>query len=173
MTECKGDGSELQDTCEGIIRDIDQVFGADHSDDSQTAGLRDLHIESVSSGDSETPVSHGNTPKRETSQKHKTKSDNKQASQTSPGTTLHSGLQASPSLSAILAMLGSQHSTPILPSTPEGTKNDPVVVSDGGGSTSTELYASGVSDMSQYDIPLMTTTTTTMIKVKITRRRVS
>ncbi len=47
---------------------------------------------------------------------------------------------------------GSQHSTPILPSTPDGTRNDPVMVSDGGGSTLTELYASEVSDMSQDNV---------------------
>ena len=152
MTDNRESDCALVDTCEDIIRDIDQAFGADISDDSQTVGLRDLHLESVSSGDSETPASHGNTPKRESSQKQNTNSDNTQASQASPGATLHSGLQASNSLSANLAMLGSQHSSPILPSTPDGTRNDPVVVSDGGGSTSTELYASEVSDMSQDDV---------------------
>ncbi len=152
MTDNRESDRAPVDTCENIIRDFDQVFGACQSNDSQTAGLRDLHIESVSSGDSETPASHGNTPKRETSQKHNRNSDNKQASQTSPGATLYSGLQVSPSLSANLALLGSQHSTPILPSTPDGTRNDPVVVPDGGGSTSTELYSSGMSDMSKDDV---------------------
>ncbi len=152
MTDNRESDCALVDTCEDIIRDIDQAFGADISDDSQTVGLRDLHLESVSSGDSETPASHGNMPKRAISQKQNANSDNTQASQTSPGATLYSGLQASPSLSANLAMLGSQHSTPILPSTPDGTRNDPVVVSDRGGSTSTELYVSEVSDMSQDDV---------------------
>ncbi len=129
------------------------MLGADNSDDSQTAGLRALSLESVGEEGSET--SH--PQEGDKSQKAKTKKPKKikkgTTASVSQRATTPSGLQGSPSPSTGLATLGSNQSTPILTSTPEGTRKDPILVSDEGGSTSTELYASGVSDISQDENP--------------------
>ncbi len=115
-------------------------------------------MEGASTGDSEAPLSRGDTPGRGNTQKEK-KKKRKKASQSGQRSTTPSGLQASPSNSAGLATQGSQHSTPILPSTPGGTRKAPFLVSEDGGSTSTELYVSEVSDLSSQEGVYQTRTT--------------
>ncbi len=149
MTDRMEDDGDPVGTCDEIIHDFEQVLGADQSDDSQTVGLKTLSIESVDEGASESP------PPQEggNSQKSKKKSKNKKKASESQRATTPSGLQGSPSPSAGLASMGSNQSTPTLTSTPTGTRKDPILVSDGGGSTSTELYANEVSDISQDENP--------------------
>ncbi len=92
------------------------------------------------------------TPRGSKAQKSKSKKKKNQKNKKAPssqGATNSGGLQGSSSPSAGLAIPGSNQSTPILSCTPEGTRKDPIMVSDEGGSTSTELYASGGSDISQ------------------------
>ena len=109
-------------------------------------------MESTSNGDTEAPLPPGeDTSQKGKRKKQKTQKKIKKAS--SQGATNSGGLQGSSSPSAGLAVPGSNQGTPILPSTPEGTRRDPILVSDEGGSTSTELYASGVSDISQDENP--------------------
>ena len=123
MTEPRVDDGSLVDTCEDIISDNQSSVRDGNSDDSQVVGLKGLSIESASTGDSEAPLSQGSTSEKELPQKTKrTKHKSKKASQASPGATHPSGLEASLSPSASLAILGSQYSTPILPSTPDETK---------------------------------------------------
>ncbi len=156
MTECRdSDGAPVGPT-DDIIGAIDRVLGAENSDNSQIVSLKALSLESASNGDTEAPLPPGEDTSQKGKnkrQKTKKKNKNKKASSTQ-GATNSCGLQGSSSPSAGLSVPGSNQGTPILPSTPEGTRKDPILVSDEGGSTSTELYASGVSDISQDENPL-------------------
>ncbi len=128
---------------------MDQTLEADNSDDSLIAGLKGLSLGGAYTGDSEAPLSQEETSGRGNPQKSKKKK--KKASKQTQGATQQGGLQASPSLSAGQAAQGSTHSTPVLPSSPDGTRKAPFLVSEDGGSTSTELYASEVSDLSSHE----------------------
>ena len=150
MTECSDSNDAPVDTTDDIIGAIDRVLGAENSDDRQIVSLKALSLESASNGDAGAPLSLGGDNAQKTKRKKNKKPKKALSSQ---GATNSGGLQGSPSPSARLATPELSPDTPILPSTPEGTTNDPVVVYDGGGSTSTELFASGVSDISQDENP--------------------
>ncbi len=130
------------------------MLGAENSDDSQIVNLRALHMESASNGGSESPLPLGAEDAQNSKPKKKKKQKKSKQASSSQGPTNSGGLQGSSSPSAGLAIPGSNKSTPILTYTPEGTRKDPILVSDEGGSTSTELYASAVSDISQDENPL-------------------
>ncbi len=126
MAECRDSDSAPVDTTEAIIGAINQVLGAENSDDSQLVSLKMRSLESASNGGSETPLPLGG----DNTQKTKTRKQKKQKNKKAPSSqvaTNSGGLQGSPSPSARLATQDSSQGTPILPSTPrrDQERSDP------------------------------------------------